>query len=56
MELRKPREYQTLRLFATLGGLTLLLVLLFKLVLFGPAQDEKSRVPAQQTEIQNSEK
>ncbi len=48
MDIRKPREYQTLRLFATLGFLTLLLVLLFKVVLFGPFPDDKFRLPAQQ--------
>lgn len=49
MELRKLREYQTARLFATLGFLTLLLVLLFKVVLFGPSSDDKHRLPAQET-------
>jgi hypothetical protein len=44
---RKPREYQTIRLFATLGFLTLLIVLLFKVVLFGPPVDDRSRLPAQ---------
>lgn len=44
----KPREYQTIRLFATLGFLTLLLVLVFKVVLFGPPTEEKNRLPAQQ--------
>lgn len=48
MELRKLREYQTARLFATLGFLTLLLVLLFKVVLFGPTSDDKNRLPAQE--------
>lgn len=43
----KPREYQTIRLFATLGLLTLLVVLLFKVVLFGPLAEDKSRTPAQ---------
>ena len=50
MELRKPREYQTMRLFATLGFLTLLFVLLFKVVLFAPHDEEKVRVPAQQSQ------
>lgn len=45
--LGKPREYQTIRLFATLGFLTLLTVLLFKVVLFGPSAEDKSRQPAQ---------
>lgn len=53
MALRKPREYQTIRLFATLGFLTLVLVFLFKVVLFGPAPEDKSRLPAQRTESQN---
>lgn len=52
MELKKPGEYQTIRLFATLGFLTLLLVLLLKVVLFGPGPDEKSRAPAQQLQSQ----
>ena len=47
----KPREHQTIRLFATLGFLTLLIVLLFKVVLFAPNLDDKTRVPAQQSEI-----
>lgn len=50
MEHRKPREYQTMRLFATLGFLTLLFVLLFKVVLFAPHDEEKVRVPAQQSQ------
>lgn len=51
MELRKPKEYQTIRLFAVLGVLTLITVLLFKLVLLAPQKVELNRVPAQ---IQNS--
>lgn len=47
MEHRKPREYQTIRLFATLGFLTLLFVLLFKVVLFAPHEEDKIRMPAQ---------
>ncbi len=43
----KPREYQTIRLFATLGLLTLMIVLLLKVVLFGPPAEEKNRAPAQ---------
>lgn len=48
MELRKQREYQTVRLFATLGFLTLLIVLLFKVVLFAPHEADKNRIPATQ--------
>ena len=51
MEQSKQREYQTVRLFATLGFLTLLIVLLFKVVLFAPHEADKIRTPAvQQTE------
>ncbi len=52
MENRDQREHQTVRLFATLGFLTLLLVLLFKVVLFAPPSEDKYRVPAQQTEVE----
>jgi hypothetical protein len=52
MQHRTPREYQTLRLFATLGFLTLLFVLLFKVVLFAPHEDDKARTPAQAIEIE----
>lgn len=54
MELKKVREYQTIRLFATLGFLTLLVVLLFKVVLFAPHQEEKFRVPAQQSDMKST--
>jgi hypothetical protein len=47
MNLEKPKEYQTIRLFAILGGLTLLLVLLFKVVLFAPQDHEQLRQPAE---------
>ncbi len=50
MEEKKAREYQTMRLFATLAFLTLLTVLLFKVVLFGPQDQDKVRLPAQQPE------
>ncbi|MBC7457584.1 MAG: hypothetical protein H7235_04855 [Bdellovibrionaceae bacterium] len=50
MEQKKAREYQTVRLFATLAILTLLIVFLFKVVLFGPSNAEKTRLPAQQIE------
>ncbi len=43
----KNKEYQTLRLFATLGVLTLIAVLLFRVVLFGPYFEEKTRTPAE---------
>jgi hypothetical protein len=41
------REYQTVRLFAILGLLTLLIVVLFKVVLFAPQETEPQRLPAQ---------
>ena len=50
MENKKAKEYQTVRLFATLAILTALIVLLFKVVLFGPQNQEKLRSPAQQPE------
>jgi hypothetical protein len=54
MEIRKPREYQTLRLFGTLGFMTLLLVLLMKVVLFAPHSEDKTRMPTQQIENQSA--
>ncbi len=50
MEQQKAKEYQTARLFATLAFLTVLIVLLFKVVLFEPQNQEKLRLPAQQVE------
>lgn len=47
MNLEKPKEYQTIRLFAILGGLTILLVLLFKVVLFAPQGYDQLRQPAE---------
>lgn len=47
MELRKPKEFQTIRLFAVLGMLTLITVLLFKMVLLAPQKVELNRIPAQ---------
>ena len=55
MEQKKAREYQTARLFATLAFLTVLIVLLFKVVLFGPQSDDKNRLPAQQTDVHLSQ-
>ena len=46
MEISKPKEYQTIRLFAILGLLTLMTVLLFKVVLFVPQNTEIIRLPA----------
>ena len=46
MERNNDREYQTVRLFATLAALTVLIVLLFKVVLFGPQAGERVRLPA----------
>jgi hypothetical protein len=53
MRVQKPREFQIIRLFATLGILTLLLVLLFKVVLFAPPRSENLRVPAESAQISN---
>ena len=41
------KEYQTLRLFATLGILTIIAVLLLKVVLFGPRLEDHARTPAE---------
>ncbi len=49
LKLAKIKEYQTVRLFATLGVLTLIAVLLFKVVLFGPTHKAAVRVPAEIT-------
>ena len=46
-QLKKNKEYQTLRLFATLGVLTFLAVMLFRVVLFGPSVSDKQRQPAE---------
>lgn len=43
----KNKEYQTVRLFATLGVLTLIAVLLFKVVLFGPTRNLPARIPTE---------
>lgn len=53
MELKKPHEYQTIRLFAILGLLTLMLVLLFRVVLFAPQSYETSRHPSNQSDVPN---
>ena len=53
MNIRDPRESQMIRLFATLAGLTVMLVLLFRLVLFAPVQESKVRDPATSVEIKN---
>ncbi len=45
--LNKAKEYQTIRLFAILGALTLMTVLLFKVVLFAPQNSNVSRIPTQ---------
>ncbi|MBC7466745.1 MAG: hypothetical protein H7256_12200 [Bdellovibrio sp.] len=47
MEIKVNKEHQTLRLFATLGVLTLIAVLLFRVVLFGPSGADKVREPAE---------
>ena len=46
-DLPKNKEYQTVRLFATLGILTLIAVLLFKVVLFRPVRGDLMRSPAE---------
>ena len=53
MELKKPKEYQTIRLFAILGLMTLMAVLFFKVVLFAPQNYEVSRQPADNTYMPN---
>jgi hypothetical protein len=47
MKIITAKEYQTLRLFATLGVLTLVAVLFIRVVLFGPSAAEKVRQPAE---------
>ncbi len=48
------KEYQTLRLFATLGILTVIAVLLFRVVLFGPHLEDRLRKPAEiSTPVEN---
>ena len=49
MQLKQHKEYQTIRLFAILGLMTALVVLLFKVVLFAPQTFESARQPAQNT-------
>ena len=49
MELHKHKDFQTIRLFAILAGMTLLLVLLFKVVLFAPQANDPNRKPAENT-------
>lgn len=49
MELKQHKEYQTVRLFAILGLMTALVVLLFKVVLFAPQAYDSNRQPAQNT-------
>lgn len=51
MKIIRSKEYQTVRLFATLGVLTLIAVLLFRVVLFEPASVDKIRQPAEVTVI-----
>lgn len=51
MEIKKPKEYQTIRLFAILGVLTLITVLLFRVVLFAPQSYENIRNPAQSADL-----
>lgn len=46
MGLKKPKEYQTIRLFMVLGIMTGLALLLFRVVLFAPESYELTRQPA----------
>lgn len=50
----KPKEYQTYRVFAILGVLTALVVIVFKVVLFAPQNSEKLRIPAQSSAVESS--
>lgn len=52
MNLKQDKEYQTVRLFAILGAMTLLIVMLFKVVLFAPQNSEGLRLPAQNIYVQ----
>ena len=45
--MKANKEHQTLRLFATLAVLTVIAVLLFRVVLFGPSVSDKLREPAE---------
>ncbi len=54
MEIKKPKEYQTIRLFAILGLLTLMTVLLFKVVLFVPQNTDSVRLPAELPNLQSA--
>lgn len=47
MQLKQHKEYQTIRLFAILAAMTVLVVLLFRVVLFAPQTYDNSRQPAQ---------
>lgn len=47
-------EYQTLGLFAILGVMTLMTVLLFKVVLFAPQSIDKSRSIANESALSSS--
>ncbi len=47
MELKQAKEYQTMRLFAILGLMTLMVVFLLQVVLFGPKHTEQVRQPAE---------
>ena len=53
MEIKRPKELQTIRLFAILGLLTLMTVLLFKVVLFVPQNTDAIRLPAELPNIQS---
>lgn len=52
MNIKQVKEYQTVRLFAILGVMTLLIVMLFKVVLFAPQSSENLRLPAQNVYVQ----
>lgn len=51
MELKQHKEYQTIRLFAILGVMTAMVVLLLKVVLFAPQASEANRQPAQNVNL-----
>jgi hypothetical protein len=46
VEFLKNKDFQTVRLFAILAGMTLVLVYLMKVVLFAPQANETTRRPA----------
>ncbi|WP_148284933.1 hypothetical protein [Pseudobdellovibrio exovorus] len=55
MGFKKPKEYQTIRLFMILGIMTGLAVLLFRVVLFAPQSYDVTRQPAYNANIYNED-